>query len=1455
MTRHAPVSFVALALAMCSLALAVRADDDVSGTTLSPRLARPGALETRTAALRSSSVNTDTLYVGYTPGRFNPATNWWSIGAGKGAGFHRPPAQGGMWDWEPTGASYLHGDSLQGWWPRRQTYTGTGAGVLADYVRPWWAVDYGNQANYVLDNGSGGKRTFGVVGVWHRDDGAASGGGATWTPLEGGYSAWMGLRRHGDVSFVDPITHSPFNDDLTMFAVTLASSPTSDKGYPGYGSQWDQMLYRDIDMSAAPSAQLTLTFSYRTRMSTGFVTSALSRAGWFDKDPLVVTTNGSAQTAPSPGNFISSTTAGNNAPRDSFMVYVGAPTDSGVFTASNSDSFVASTGQRLPIYDPMRRWFAEVVRANEGLYRELESVAGDVGPVTKTVTIPNATLAPILAASQNRVRVVFRVKTNRGFDDESSAYTSGGGGAAVLDAVTYAFGSASSPPGWGDFESASAIDNALAVSPGAAWKSTGKPPGHWSHTHAFADLQYDDQCGQPGDISRLCNMAGVVISMGDHDNNEASGGLVNGTADRETFDGLSSPTIQLCGPYPNPIGIQTADDAIATEDYYLDYEIYTGVFNPFTTGCTWWTGLQSYPERSKASSGGYPMWGTAAYAPYLVFNPDPQCYRDILDNPIKGNGLMRTSNANGVPDSVRFVIVKRVECYRFGASFGCASTAGAYLDNVSFTLVDGTPQPIQAQIWDLYQDTFPANEGFGLAGIASAFDTTSALIKSGVNVAPMMGTSSRFDVPGDSVVVTSAGGGRTRVDLVFRILPGPGNYVTMGRPDLSTLRKLPNSATPIGAPSTTSSNFWENYLADNGPKGTPGGHVGGVWNANVWNSARMDTAEVAIFAYQGRGIIGGPPSSNVWQATYHESELGSAPDPNTEAGGDPYPVTSTRAALAIPRSRCFVAAAGAATTDVQCNGAVPAYVGTVGVPNNTTGFDGTATTVENTKIIPDGYLTPGAHVQYFFRTEVDGVLAGTMPDTNRVFPQNGEGSEDGHRWQQFGVLPDRWKAPSYRHPVYGTFGASAACALVIDNADRRGDERVWVSIADTLGATASNKRGAHNGWATRTTTDVNDPSGFVSLHGGQPGSSWDLYNVKASESLTSSAGSIGNRLAFRDPSNPQINGKVARLGPTPDMLRAYYKIIVFMSGDLNHGILGPYPNRSQDDIAILRDWLQSGNPIASNLDRGLWAIGNGFIESNYGEGSGSPQDNFDTNYLGVDLRNSSYVLETGNSELVPDLLPMGLPSAAGEIFGVRSRCLWTNDVLARSPGLSGETFDLAAYEQPSFPLLTLTSSVFKRHNGSRPWSSLVDGFDIEDLTSRFDANSMGRLRYTFGVLTSTDFGAVCQMVPIVEPPGAPLPPASPLHDYLALDNNPVTTHFARVRFGVARTGPVEIAMYDVTGRRVRTLARRIFPAGDHALTWDGLDDGGVALARGVYFAKIITADTGFEATKKVTLLR
>src|SRR5262249_33716625 len=133
-----------------------------------------------------------------------------------------------------------------------------------------------------------------------------------------------------------------------------------------------------------------------------------------------------------------------------------------------------------------------------------------------------------------------------------------------------------------------------------------------------------------------------------------------------------------------------------------------------------------------------------------------------------------------------------------------------------------------------------------------------------------------------------------------------------------------------------------------------------------------------------------------------------------------------------------------------------------------------------------------------------------------VSPQFNEGSTDAHRWQEFSVLPDRWK-----NPAFG--GGGLACMLYVDLNDRRGDERVWVSIADSIGATASAKRGAHNGWKARGDEQYTDSNGFpipvigtdmqVASHGGSPGTTWDMYGVKASESLTTSAGALGCRFA------------------------------------------------------------------------------------------------------------------------------------------------------------------------------------------------------------------------------------------------------------------------------------------------------------------------------------------------------
>ena len=58
-----------------------------------------------------------------------------------------------------------------------------------------------------------------------------------------------------------------------------------------------------------------------------------------------------------------------------------------------------------------------------------------------------------------------------------------------------------------------------------------------------------------------------------------------------------------------------------------------------------------------------------------------------------------------------------------------------------------------------------------------------------------------------------------------------------------------------------------------------------------------------------------------------------------------------------------------------------------------------------------------------------------------------------------------------------------------------------------------------------------------------------------------------------------------------------------------------------------------------------------------------------------------------------------------------------------------------------------------------------------------------------------------------------------------------------VRLGLAHAGRVQVNIYDVAGRKVRTLADRVFPAGEAKLVWDGTDDGGAKVGRGVYFVR------------------
>ncbi|MBN2379107.1 S8 family serine peptidase [candidate division WOR-3 bacterium] len=76
---------------------------------------------------------------------------------------------------------------------------------------------------------------------------------------------------------------------------------------------------------------------------------------------------------------------------------------------------------------------------------------------------------------------------------------------------------------------------------------------------------------------------------------------------------------------------------------------------------------------------------------------------------------------------------------------------------------------------------------------------------------------------------------------------------------------------------------------------------------------------------------------------------------------------------------------------------------------------------------------------------------------------------------------------------------------------------------------------------------------------------------------------------------------------------------------------------------------------------------------------------------------------------------------------------------------------------------------------------------------------------------------------------------------------------ARILLGMPVAQHVNLKVYDVTGREIKTLISGEKPAGLHEILWEGCDDAGRSVSAGVYFVRMETGK--FQSNKKVTLLR
>jgi hypothetical protein len=82
--------------------------------------------------------------------------------------------------------------------------------------------------------------------------------------------------------------------------------------------------------------------------------------------------------------------------------------------------------------------------------------------------------------------------------------------------------------------------------------------------------------------------------------------------------------------------------------------------------------------------------------------------------------------------------------------------------------------------------------------------------------------------------------------------------------------------------------------------------------------------------------------------------------------------------------------------------------------------------------------------------------------------------------------------------------------------------------------------------------------------------------------------------------------------------------------------------------------------------------------------------------------------------------------------------------------------------------------------------------------------------------------------------------------------NPFRTHLA-IRYSLAADGPVSLAVHDITGRVVRQLCAANVRRGAYSVTWNGTDDRGREMARGVYFCRMNASD--YTGTEKLVLQR
>jgi hypothetical protein len=147
-----------------------------------------------------------------------------------------------------------------------------------------------------------------------------------------------------------------------------------------------------------------------------------------------------------------------------------------------------------------------------------------------------------------------------------------------------------------------------------------------------------------------------------------------------------------------------------------------------------------------------------------------------------------------------------------------------------------------------------------------------------------------------------------------------------------------------------------------------------------------------------------------------------------------------------------------------------------------------------------------------------------------------------------------------------------------------------------------------------------------------------------------------------------------------------------------------------------------------------------------------------------------------------------------------------------------------------------TLALFASLDGGANWTNTAGALDdVANTVTASGLASLAKLTGDAGVVSAVGDEVVAQRTGLVSLYPNPF--------------NPMT----HVIFELARTGPVELGIYDVRGQLVQTLVSGVMQSGRQDQVWQGQDGAGRPVASGIYFCRL-TAD-GVTQTRKMLLAR